>query len=134
MRKIRMKNQKRNMRRETMLKTIRAKPKDVEEVLQRYPRLTGHLISESLGYFTPRSAANAILRHIQKLPFCCEWYSHCAQSYDDTKLLKVGRDQLNNAFRRRMFHVGYMAWYDQARKLVDQARSGGKDPVFASWF
>jgi len=30
------------------------------EVLHRLPYLVAHLIAESLGYFTPQSAANAI--------------------------------------------------------------------------
>lgn len=32
-----------------------------DEVLRRWPRVVGHLIAESLGYFTPRAAANAII-------------------------------------------------------------------------
>jgi hypothetical protein len=117
-----------------MLQTIRAKPKSVEEVIVRYPRLTAHLIAESLGYFTPRSAANAILRHIQGHSFCCEWYVHCAQSYDEQKVIEVGIKAIRLSFRNRKYHTGYMASYTQAKAITDSVKKGGPDPVLASWF
>ena len=33
--------------------TPRSKPGSSQEVLSRYPRLTAHLVCESLGYLTP---------------------------------------------------------------------------------
>jgi hypothetical protein len=36
------------------------KPRSQADVLQRLPCLVAHLIVESLGYFTPEAAANAI--------------------------------------------------------------------------
>jgi hypothetical protein len=96
--------------------------------------LVGHLIAESLGYFTPRSAANAIFMHIKGQSFCCEWYVHMAQSYDDQKLLDVGRKALRCAFRNRRYHTGYMASYAKAKAITDSVKRGGPDPMFASWF
>ena len=37
-------------------------PTTQEEVIQRFPRLVAHMICESLGYFTPLAAANALPR------------------------------------------------------------------------
>ena len=116
-----------------MLRTQTPKVKSIEEVLERYPRLTAHLICESLGYFDPRSAANAILKHSMGQTFACEWYCHCAQSYAEQALLITGRNQLRSAFTRRHNHTGYMAWYGAASKLVQDARAGGMVNALASW-
>ncbi len=43
-------------------------------IMKKYPRLTAHLICESLGYFSPRCAASAIYAHVNKKPYFCEWY------------------------------------------------------------
>ena len=117
-----------------MLKTQRLKPTTIDEVLERYPRLTGHLICESLGYFTPRSAANAILAHVQEKACFCEWYAHLAHGYNEKLLIKIGRNELERTFRNRHHHTGYMANYLQAKALVKIVRQGGEDPKFASWF
>ena len=116
-----------------MQQTRRLPPQTSAGVLQRYPRLTGHLICESLGYFTPASAANAISAHIRKEPFYCEWYIHM-ESFGKRTILAIGADTLKNAFRNRHHHSGYMAEYQLAKQIVDQVRAGGEDPVFASWF
>jgi hypothetical protein len=108
--------------------------KVMHDVITRYPRLTAHLICESLGYFTPESAATAILHYIRKKPYFCEWYSHMAQGYDDQKVLEVGVNTLTRTFKRRKYHKGYMAEYTYAKKLVDHVVAGGKGPEFASWF
>lgn len=49
-----------------------------EDVAKRWPRIVAALIAESLGYFTPRSAANAVLSHKLKKGFGCEYY--CASA------------------------------------------------------
>ena len=117
-----------------MLKTTRAKPSTVDEVLNRYPRLTGHLICESLGYFTPRSSANAILHYIQGRGFACEYYAHMARCYEDKMLIKIGLNEIERTIRNRHHHTGYMANYLQAKAMVKKVRDGGPDPKFASWF
>lgn len=110
------------------------KPTNSKEVMKRYPRLTGHLICESLGYHTPMSAAQAILNHINKRPCFCEWYVHMAQGYNAEKVLQVGTETLNRSFQRRHHHYGYMAHYPQAKALVNDVLAGGQGPIFASWF
>jgi hypothetical protein len=111
----------------------RATPESIEETLDRWPRLTAHLICGSLGYFTPQAAANAILHYRRGEPFLCEWYTHMA-GFNREKLLDVGRKVLEHAFRSRHHHRGYMAHYPQARALVEHVRRGGEGPLFASWF
>lgn len=105
-----------------------------EEVLHRWPRLVSQLICESLGYFTPRAAANAILEYKRGHAFYCEWYVHMAGGYNREKVLEVGREVIKQAIRTRKYHRGYMADYPTARALVEQVRRGGPDPLFASWF
>jgi hypothetical protein len=110
------------------------------DILRRWPRLVAHLICESLGYFTPKSAANAILHFKKNEPFYCEWYCHMAQfrnkqrdMYDKESLREVTQDVLKWAIERRHRHKGYMADYKQARAVIT-AELKGKGPEFASWF
>lgn len=117
----------------------RISPQNQQEVLQRYPILVSHMICCSLGYFTPSSAANALLCYIQGEPMFCEWYSHMAggmhpPSFDHEKLKEVGRRVLEDSVQYRRNHTGYMASYQRARALVEYVRSGREGPVLASWF
>ena len=107
-------------------------PESIEDILNRFPILVAHLICESLGYFTPQAAANAILSHRQGFIHACEWYMHMAGR--DRDPLQVGRDVLNRAFKARRHHRGYMAHYPQARALVEAVRTKQTSgPVFSSW-
>ena len=122
-----------------MTTTARAKPRNRQDIFERYPIILGHLICESLGYFTPGAAANALLSYIRWEPFVCEWYTHMGGMYkgewpNDQKLLEVGRQVVERTVRGRHRHAGYMAHYPQARALVEHVRSGGKGPELASWF
>ena len=119
-----------------------------EQVLRKYPRITAHLICESLGYFTPLCAAGAIQAHLEGTPCYCEWYSHMTgcrgkrlvdrgEKVDWGKLaLQVGLDTLRNAIAGRRRHNGYMAEYKQALALVkaELERSGCTSNMLASWF
>ena len=107
-------------------------PKDREEVLQRYPILVSHMICRSLGYFSPESAAAALLGYIKGVPNYCEWFSHMTGGKLD--LLEVGRGVVEDSFRYRSNHSGYMASYQQARLLVEHVRQGGQGPPLGSWF
>jgi len=92
------------------------------------------MICESLGYFTPNAAANAILRYKRGEPFYCEWYTHIAGGFDKEKVLRVGKDVIKWSFQNRSHHVGYMAHYPRARAIVEHVRQGGEGPILASWF
>ena len=104
-----------------------------EQVLKKYPRLTAHLICESLGYFTPQSAANAIQAHIQERGFACEWYIHL--SGEGRTLKEAGANTLARAFHNRHNHQGYMAHYPRARAMVEMEASqpGASGITFSSW-
>ncbi len=118
-----------------MTTTTTAKPMSTKEALNRWPRLTAHMICESLGYFTPEAAARALLMHKRGQPNWCEWYIHMTgYSANDQKLVQVGRETIGRAVKHRKSHTGYMAHYPNARALVEHVRKGGQGPMFASWF
>jgi hypothetical protein len=114
------------------------------DVLQRLPCLVAHLIAESLGYFTPQSAANAIAYYTRDEPFCCEWLydwgskrfangnTQCADVRDTVR--EVGELAIQNAVSRRSHHRGPMAEFKRALAIVLHVRQGGEGPIFASWF
>jgi len=111
------------------------------DIFKKYPRLVAHLICESLGYFCPLSAANAIVSYLEGRPFACEWYSHMCSCrgkgyFDKETLLKIGKDTLGSAFRNRHRHKGYMAEYKQAQTLVKREleHEGISVGMLASWF
>ena len=114
-----------------MKNTERERAQSSQEVMERYPILVAHLICASLGYFTPKAAANAITAHIRGQDFWCEWYAHMTSGGKD--ILDVGRDTLSGAFRRRRSHKGYMAEYQKARLMVEAERQGKADFNFMSW-
>lgn len=102
------------------------KEPSLEEVMKKYPRITAHIIAESLGYATPSRAA-AILRDAkERRKNCCEWIYSC---YGGDPLPAV-----RNAIKNRHYHKGYMAEYRLAKKLVDRAIETGDEPIFGSWF
>ena len=97
-----------------------------EIVMRRWPRLTAHVICESLGYATPSCAARIIFNHKMGQPDFCEWIYSCHHG-DPTPVVK-------SAFRDRRTHHGFMAEYRQAKALVEEALKSGREPDFASWF
>lgn len=113
--------------------------------LNKYPRIAAHLICESLGYFTPQSAAVAISCYKINQEFCCEWYSHMAQFdeqnptknlFDKPSVLRVGRRVMRAAFVNRHRHHGYMSSIEQAKRLVvrEIKDPGASTGMLASWF
>ena len=97
-----------------------------KEVMRRYPRITAHIIAESLGYATPSRAARILKCAIEGRGNYCEWIYSC---YGGDPRLAV-----ENAIRRRHYHKGFMADYGKALALVKHAIDTGEEPSFASWF
>ena len=62
------------------------KTRSQSDVLQRLPCLVAHLIAESLGYFTPEAAANAIAYYTKGEAFFCEWYYDWASKRNKTDM------------------------------------------------
>jgi len=98
----------------------------VEETMKRYPRITAHVIAESLGYATPSRAARILKDAREGRKNYFEWISSC---YGSDPLPAV-----RNAIRNRHHHKGYMAEYKLAKKLVDRAIETGEEPLLGSWF
>jgi hypothetical protein len=99
---------------------------DSVDVMRRYPRISAHIIAESLGYATPTRAALILRDAKHRQQNWCEWIYSCYQC----DALRAVQD----AIRNRHSHRGYMAEYAQARALVERALRSGDEPVFASWF
>jgi len=104
----------------------RKRPETPDEFMRRYPRVTAHIIAESLGYATPSRAARIGLDGMEGRENWCEWLDAC---YGGN-----ARECLRRSITGRHYHKGYMAEYRLARRLVDRCLEDGDEPVFASWF
>src|SRR2546422_6511532 len=96
------------------------------DYLRRYPRICAHIIAESLGYATPRTAATILRDAVDGKPNYCEWILSC-----------YGGDAhraVEQAIRHRRHHEGYMASYRQALTIIRHELDTGEGPLFASWF
>ena len=98
----------------------------IKETMKRYPRITAHIIAESLGYATPSRAASILRDAREGRKNYCEWIYSC---YGGDPLPAV-----KNAIRNRHYHKGYMAEYRLAYALVRRAIETDEEPEFASWF
>jgi hypothetical protein len=98
----------------------------VEDTMKRYPRITAHVIAESLGYATPSCAARILKDAREGRKNYCEWIYSC---YDGEPLPAV-----KNAIRNRHTHSGFMAEYKLALALVRKSIETGDEPLFGSWF
>jgi hypothetical protein len=104
----------------------RPRPETDGEFIRRYPRITAHIIAESLGYATPSTAARIGLDGLHGRENWCEYIYSC---FD-----RNARACLQRAIKSRHYHSGYMAEYKLAKKLVDHYLESGNEPIFASWF
>lgn len=102
------------------------------DIIKKYPNIISHMIEESLGYFTPVSAAIAFAKAMSSEPYYCEWYTHCAGGYDKDRVTKVTREKFDFAISSRKYHYK-SSTYKKAKHVVKEAING-YDPVFASWF
>jgi len=119
-------------------------PVSAVQVLRRYPRLVAHLICESLGYHSPRSAAGQIAAHINGKPYFSErsgslcgylakpMIAKLGRLLDDEEyhavLVEWNRDDLERTCARHHHHKGFMADYLTARHMVEHVRQGGEEP------
>jgi hypothetical protein len=97
-----------------------------EDIMRRYPRVTAHVIAQSLGYATPTTAAVIVRDAKYRKENWCEWIYEC---YGRNALAAV-----QSAIRSRHHHHGYMAEYRLAKTLVLHAVENGEEPLFAGWF
>ena len=105
-------------------------PMTADEALKRYPRLAAHMICESLGYLSPRAAAVALANHRNGRETGSEMFCHLKRP--EESLLDTGRRFIGEAFRRRGFHLGPMAHYPAAARVVEMEQQG-MPTIFSSW-
>jgi hypothetical protein len=98
----------------------------VVPTMARWPRLTAHVICESLGYATPSRAARIINDATEGRENWCEWVYACYQGN--------ARAVIENTVTRRHTHRGYMSDYFRALTIVASTLNGQEEPKFASWF
>lgn len=99
---------------------------NAEKFMSRYPRITAHIIAESLGYATPTLAAIIGLDGKNDRENPCEWVA-CYYA-------KNAREVLIKAIYSRHCHNGFMSSYRKALALIRHAIETRKEPVLASWF
>jgi len=106
---------------------MRPKPETSRDFMRRYPRTTAHIISESLGYATPTTAARIGLDGLHGRENWCEWVYSCYGG--------DAREVLRRSIQHRHGHKGYMSWYkERALPLVKHAIEEEKEPLLGSWF
>lgn len=104
----------------------KVKELSVRETMEKYPRITAHIIAESLGYATPSCAARILKDTREGRENYCEWIYSC-----------YGRDPLKavrDSIKRRHFHKEFMSDYKRAYALVRQAIDEGIEPLLGGWF
>ncbi len=120
-----------------MLKKMDSRKEKIQFIFHRYPRIVSHMIADSLGYFTPHSAAGAVLAAIEDRPFSCEYYSDCArrygEMYDHDNLRRVTKEILSQSIKFRHHHKGAMSSYKSALMLVNDKHRDER-MLLASWF
>ena len=124
--------------------TQEEKPRTAQEQMRRTPRLVAHLMSESLGYFSPTAAALALSYHRAGLPDFCEMYSAYAgddrehPSFDPDKLIAVNRKTIALAFMNRRRHQGFMVQPHRGSAygmvLASVESDGRNEPALGGWF
>ena len=96
------------------------------EIMKRYPRITAHIVAESLGYATPSCAARILKDTREGRKNYCEWIYSC-YTKDPVRAVQ-------DSIKRRHYHKGFMADYKLAYALVRKAIETGEEPLFGSWF
>ena len=110
---------------------------DWKFVLKSYQRLVACMIEESVGYFTPQAAANAIMAHKKNAYWGCEWYSHidsCRnpgklwdKDYDD-RIKVINHDVISEAYKKRKY------FRSQRSRAIVSENIAGNESIGASWF
>jgi hypothetical protein len=96
------------------------------QIIKKYPRITAHIICESLGYATPLYAALVLKDAKEGKENWCEWIYSCYN--------RDPRKAVQDAIKHRHTHEGFMSDYKSALALVKHSIETGDEPLFASWF
>ena len=106
--------------------------------LKKYRHILAAMIDESIGYFTPEAALNAIIAYKKKAPFSCEWYldmaglGHGKKLFDitDDDLRAINRNVISNAFKNRKYRRESIR---SCLVIVDR-NIAGNESIGASYF
>jgi hypothetical protein len=104
----------------------KARELSVKETMKRYPLITAHIISESLGYATPTCAARILKDAREGRENYCEWIYSC---YNANPLKAVQHSIIN-----RHYHGGFISEFKLAYALVKKSIEEDVEPTLASWF
>lgn len=105
---------------------------------KKYRHILAAMIDESIGYFTPAAALNAIIVYKKKAPFSCEWYldmaglGHGKKLFDitDDELCAINHDVISDAFKHRKYRRESIK---SCLVIVDR-NIAGNESIGASYF
>ena len=105
---------------------------------KKYRHILAAMIDESIGYFTPAAALNAIIAYKKKVPFSCEWYLDMAglghwkklSDITDDELRKINHDVISEAIKHRKYRRGNIK---NCLVIVDR-NIAGNESIGASYF
>ena len=105
---------------------------------KKYRHILAAMIDESIGYFTPAAALNAIIAYKKKAPFSCEWYldmaglGHGKKLFDitDDELRAINHDVISDAFKHRKYRRKNIK---SCLVIVDR-NIAGNESIGASYF
>ena len=106
--------------------------------MEKYRHILAAMIDESIGYFTPAAALNAIIAYKKKAPFSCEWYLDMAglghwkklSDITDDELRKINHDVISEAIKHRKYRRGNIK---NCLVIVDR-NIAGNESIGASYF
>lgn len=106
--------------------------------MKRYRHILAAMIDESIGYFTPAAALNAIIAYKKKAPFSCEWYldmaglGHGKKLFDitDDDLRKINHDVISDAIKSRKYRRESI----KSCLIIVDRNIAGNESIGASYF
>ena len=105
---------------------------------KKYRHILAAMIDESIGYFTPAAALNAIIAYKKKAPFSCEWYldmaglGHGKKLFDitDDELRAINHDVISDAFKHRKYRRESI----KSCLIIVDRNIAGNESIGASYF
>ena len=81
-------------------------------IMKKYRHILAAMINQSDGYFTPKTAAQALTAYKKKVPFSCGKYLYMAGLYrtktlldiTDEELIEINHRVISLAFHGRKYH------------------------------
>ena len=100
-----------------------------QQVIDRYPLLIAHLITETKGHFDPAGAARILNNHRMRKGTNVLYFSNRSR-FTGHSLVEVGRDLLLRSFHRRGFHRRVLrVEYQEGRRKAEAAHTSHFTPT-----